>query len=106
MLSLQVRFEKPGFFLNDPRLEVRLGDRKVYDGSFAAGFDVSVSVPPGRHVLETRIHGPMGTARRQQIELMLNAEGGYRDAAAVCAELKYSRLSGNFKRRADLSIRR
>lgn len=106
MLNLRVRFDKPGFFLNDPRLVVRIDDRKLYDGSFTEGFDVSLSLVPGRHVLETAIYGPFGAARVQQIELPLDADSGYRGVPAVEAKLRYSRITGNFKRRADVSVKR
>ena len=41
-MRLRVHFDSPGFFLNDPRVTVRVGDRTIYDGSFKSGFDVSV----------------------------------------------------------------
>lgn len=104
-MRLRVHFDAPGFFLNDPRLTIRLGDRTLYDGSFKEGFDVSLEVPPGRHVLETAID-VAGLARRQQIELPLDAEGGYRDVPEVHAKLGYSRFWGNFEKRASLSVKR
>jgi len=105
-MNLRVHFPAPGFFLNDPRLVVSLADRTLYDGSFTAGFDVTVEVPAGAHVLETRILGPMGTARVQRIELPLDAQGGYPDIPAAEALLVYSRISGNFKPRASVSVKR
>lgn len=105
-MNLRVCFASPGFFLNDPRLVVSLADRKIYDGSFKAGFDVEVEVPPGEHFVETKIMGPMGSARVQRIGLPLTPEGGYRDVPAVVAELSYSRVTGNFKRRASVSVKR
>lgn len=104
-MLLRVHFDAPGFFLNDPRVTVRVGDRTLYDGSFKRGFDVQVELPPGRHVLETAID-IAGVARKQRIELPLDTPGGYRDAAEVHAKLRYSRLWGNFDRRADLSAAR
>lgn len=56
-MILRVSFAAPGFFINDPRVEVRLGDRVLYDGSFTNGFDVSIDVSPGRHTLETARSG-------------------------------------------------
>lgn len=106
VMNLRVHFASPGFFLNDPRLVVSLADRKIYDGSFKSGFDVEVEVPPGAHIVETRILGVMGDARVQRIDLPLTAEGGYRDVPAVEAELSYSRVTGNFKRRASVSVKR
>jgi hypothetical protein len=106
-MRLRVRFPAPGWFLNDPRLTVRLGDRTLYDGSFKRGFDVSVEVEPGDHLLETAIHAPVGNgARRQRIALPLHDGGGYRDVPEVHAELSYSRLTGNFAERAALSTKR
>lgn len=104
-MRLHLRFPPPGFFLNDPRLLVRLDDRTLYDGSFRAGFDVSIEVQPGVHVLETSIHLAGTVARPQRIELPLDATG-YRDVPVVHGTLEYSRLSGNFKKRVSLSARR
>jgi hypothetical protein len=106
-MILRVHFDPPGFFLNDPRLSVRLADRTLYEGSFKSGFDVSVDVPAGRHVLETAIHAPMGAGKRtQRIELGLCPEGGYRDVARVHAKLTYSRMWGNFDKTASISVKR
>ncbi len=105
-MNLRVRFEAPGFFLNDPRLVVTLADRKLYDGRLKDGFDVSVEIPPGKHAIETRIYGPLGSASVQRIELALDETGGYRDVPSVEAELAYSRIAGNFKPRASVSVRR
>ncbi|MEZ4340196.1 MAG: hypothetical protein R3B82_26535 [Sandaracinaceae bacterium] len=102
---LRVHFDPPGFFLNDPRLSVRLGDRTLYEGSFKSGFDVSVEIPPGRHRLETAID-VAGLARKQTIELPLEESGGYRDVPEVHAQLAYSRFWGNFEKRASLSVKR
>ena len=106
-MILRLFFPAPGFFLNDPRVEIRLGDRVLYDGSFKSGFDVSVEVAPGHHTLMTAIHAPVGNvARRQEIDLPLDNEGGYRGIPEVHAELSYSRLFGNFERRASISVKR
>ena len=104
-MRLRVSFEKPGFFLNAPRLLVRLDGRTLFDGSFKEGFDVSLDVQPGRPVIETFIGPRPDFARTQRIELALTTEGGYRDVPAVEARLRYSRLSGNFERKASLSTR-
>lgn len=103
-MRLHVSFASPGFFLNDPRVVVTLGDRTLYDGSFREGFSVSVEIPPGDHVLETAIH-VAGTPARQRFELPLGDTGSYRGAAIVEAKLAYSRLTGNFDKRFSLSIR-
>lgn len=106
-MILRVSFPAPGFFVNDPRVEIRLGDRVLYDGSFTSGFDVSVDVPPGRHTLETAIFASLGAgAKRQRIELPLDVHGGYRGVPEVHAELSYSRLWANFDKRASLSVKR
>lgn len=95
-------FDKPGFFANDPRVTVEIGDFVLYDGSFRDGFDVSLELPPGDHRVRTAIY-VAGLARRQDIALPL-ASRGYRDAAAVEAKLKYSRIWGNFSKKVSLSM--
>lgn len=106
-MHVRLYFPAPGFFLNDPRLVIQLDGRTVYDGSFKSGFDVSVEVQPGPHVVETAIHAPIGgLARTQKIELALDADGGYRGIPAVDARLEYSRMTGNFKKRASVSTKR
>ena len=103
-MRLHLKFPPPGFFVNDPRLVVRLHQRTLYDGSFRAGFDVSLEVPAGVHTLETAIHLVGSIAREQRIELRLD-DNGYRDVPVVHGTLEYSRLSGNFKKRVSLSAR-
>ncbi len=104
-MHLHLTFPPPGFFLNDPRLVVTLDQRTLYDGSFRHGFEVALEVSPGSHVVETAIHLAGSLARRQQIELVLDAKNGYRDVPVVHGRLEYSRLSGNFKKRVSLSAR-
>ncbi|AKF10709.1 hypothetical protein [Sandaracinus amylolyticus] len=104
-MRLNVSFPPPGFFLNDPRLVVTLGDRMLYDGSFRDGFSVSVEIEPGEHVLETAIHLAGTIARKQRFELKLDPASGFRQVAIVDAKLTYSRLSGNFDKRVSLSTR-
>lgn len=104
-MILRVHFDAPGFFLNDPRVRVRVDNRVLYDGSFKDGFDVSVSVAPGRHVLETAIRNGMAETK-QRIELPLDESSGYREVPEVHAKLTYSRISGNFDRRVSLSVKR
>ncbi|UJR85886.1 hypothetical protein [Sandaracinus amylolyticus] len=103
-MRLNVSFPPPGFFLNDPRLVVRLGERMLYDGSFRDGFSVSVEIEPGEHVLETAIH-LAGSARTQRFELKLDPASGYHQVTVIDAKLTYSRLSGNFDKRVSLSTR-
>jgi hypothetical protein len=69
---LRVVFEKPGWFANDPRVVVALDGRTLHDGSFVAGFEMTVELDAGPHRLTT-------TAR-----------------------LDYSRFWGNFARKLDL----
>jgi hypothetical protein len=103
-MRLNVKFPPPGFLLNDPRVVVGVDGRTLYDGSFRDGFDVSVEVQPGTHVLETAIHGG-GSVERQRFELALD-ERNYRDVPIVDAKLSYSRLAGCFDKRVSLSARR
>lgn len=44
-------------------------------------------------------------ARKQTIELCLDAANGYRDVPVVHGRLEYSRLTGNCKKRISLSTR-
>ncbi|MFK7991747.1 MAG: hypothetical protein AB8I08_37365 [Sandaracinaceae bacterium] len=100
-MRVRLMFDKPGFFLNDPRVTVEVGERVLYDGSLGEGFDVSVELPPGEHQVRTAIL--IGSlARRQDIALPLGGPG-YRDAAAVEAKLSYSRFWGNFSKKVSLS---
>lgn len=103
-MRLHLRFPPPGFFLNDPRLVVTLDSRTLYDGSFRSGFDVSLELDPGVHVLSTAIHLVGSVAREQRIELAIEPER-YRDVPVVHGMLEYSRMTGNFKKRVSLSAR-
>lgn len=103
-MRFHLRFPPPGFFLNDPRLVVTLDSRTLYDGSFRAGFDVSVEIEPGVHVLTTALHLVGSVAREQRIELPLD-EARFRDVPVVVGTLEYSRLTGAFKNRVSLSAR-
>lgn len=105
-MELLVRFSPPGFFLNDPRVEVRLGGRLLYEGGFLRGFECRATIGPGVHVLETTL-GSMGSiGRPQRYELNLTPEGGYPDVSRVEVELTYNRLGGNFDKRASISAKR
>ncbi len=92
----------PLSFIADTRLEVLLDQSVVHDGSFASGFRASLSVPPGPHVIETRIHvGVVSRRRRYEFELPVV---GLRDSASSWnALLDYSRLWGNFTKRLALT---
>ena len=100
-MRVRLRFPAPGFFINDPRVVVSLDGRTVYDGSFKDGFDVSLEVEPGPHVVDTTI-SVLGASRRQKIPLPLG-DGSYRDVQVVEATLSYSRFWGNFTKRLALS---
>lgn len=101
-MRLRVLFDPPGFFVNDPRLVLRVDDRTIYDGSFKSGLDVSVEVPATDHVLETAIAvGPV--QRKQKIPLRVGPDAGFRDVSEVHAKISYSRFWGNFSKRAQLS---
>lgn len=102
-MRLHLTFAPPGFFLNDPRLVVTIDQRTVYDGSFRAGFDVSIDLEPAAHVLETAIHSA-GAISRQRIELPLGSES-YRGVPVLHGTLEYSRLAGNFTKRVSLSTK-
>ena len=53
--KLRLLFPKPGFFLADTRLEVRLDAQIVYEGSFVNGFEHEAQVTAGQHRIETAI---------------------------------------------------
>jgi hypothetical protein len=100
--SLRVVFEKPGYFLNDPRMTVKLDGRTLHDGSMLSGFDRSEKVAPGHHVLETAIHVGLFSRKRRYV-FVIGGEGHYREPAArFVARLEYSRLWGNFARKLTL----
>jgi len=104
-MILRVHFDAPGFFLNDPRVSLRIGERVLYYGSFKSGFDVSIELQPGQHTLRTAI-GIGALERKQEIALPLGEGGGYRGVPEVHARLTYSRIFGNFDKRASLSSKR
>ena len=93
---LTVRFPPPGFFLMDATLTVRLDGGAIYQGSFKSGFEVSGELWPGSHTLEASI--AMGMVQRTRSFAVELAPG-----QALTAELAYSRLWGNFKKRLKLS---
>ncbi|MEI8254108.1 MAG: hypothetical protein WCJ30_00380 [Deltaproteobacteria bacterium] len=92
----------PLAFIADTRLEVLLDERAVHDGSFAAGFRVSLSLPPGGHVIETRIHVGV-VSRRRQYEFELPVVGLRDSATAWNIRLDYSRIWGNFTKKLALT---
>lgn len=93
---LRILFPHPGFFVNDPRVEVDLDGTRIYEGSFTSGFDHVAVVSPGTHTLVTRIAvGPVLRPKRYTFEIG--------DAPAYTATLRYSRLWGNFTTKLALS---
>lgn len=82
-------FPKPGFFLTDVRVEVRLDGETIYDGGFMEGFRAETDAAPGTHRVETFIH--LGLMARKK---MYRLAVGNRPVEAV---LQYSRIWGNFK---------
>ena len=101
--TLRVVFERPGWFTNDPRVTVMLDERALHEGSFLSGFDTTVEIACGAHVLSTAIH--LGALRRtREYAFVLADESGYRDRPARhVARLAYSRFWGNFARKLDLT---
>ena len=94
--ALRIRFDKPGFFINDPRVEVDFDGVRIYEGSFMSGFDRTVTTSAGHHELVTRITvGPVMRPKRWTFELD--------EAPRFTITLRYSRFWGNFTRKLDLT---
>lgn len=88
---LTLRFDKPGFFVNDARVTVDLNGERIYDGSFLSGFEVSRSVLPGEHWADFAIEsGPLRRTRRYRIAVP--------SSRGLVATVRYSRMWGNFKK--------
>jgi hypothetical protein len=99
---LRVVFEKPGWFLNDPRVVVTLDDSTLHDGSFVSGFERTVEIAAGPHRLTTAIHVG-GFQRKREYEIVIGGAGEYREGAGRwVARLDYSRFWGNFVKKLDL----
>lgn len=84
-------FAKPGFFLTDIRVVLLLDGAPVYDGGFLAGIDVMAEAAPGPHRLESVID--LGFVKRRQ---------SWDVVAPAAVVIEYSRLWGNFKKRAHV----
>jgi len=93
-----LRFQPPGFALNDARLVVHLDSAMVFDGPFRAGFDYRVTVAPGRHRVDARIVIASVTPRTRTWYFDVGVD------EQCLAALDYSRMSGNFG--TSLGIRR
>ncbi|MEM9189817.1 MAG: hypothetical protein AAGF12_11615 [Myxococcota bacterium] len=103
--QLSVHFDPPGFFLNDPRLVVKVEGQVVHDGSFRRGFTASAPLASDRTVIETSLEvGTLRRRRRIEVDLAALRPDGYRESTEVLyeARLEYSRFWGNFKKRVDL----
>ncbi len=103
-MLLRVRFDPPGWFANDPRVVLTIDGSPLFDGSFVRGFDTTVELAPGPHVLTTAIHLTDTIARRREYTIdapALDPERAH--PPGLEARLRYSRLWGNFDKRLDLS---
>lgn len=97
---IRIFFVNPGFFLADGRLEVRLGEQVVYDGSFLSGFDQQLAVAPGPHTLTTTVLlGPLSRNKRYTLDV---PPAEPRQEPILHAQLRYSRFWGNFKSKLRL----
>ncbi|HMR06885.1 MAG TPA: hypothetical protein PKA88_13970 [Polyangiaceae bacterium] len=96
MTQLRVSYPKPGFFLSDIRVVIRMDGTPIYDGSFLSGFDVVVEASPGSHTVQSELMLPPFSRKR---EFLVNIAEG----ELLHAELVYSRLWGNFKKTLKLT---
>ena len=93
MSRLRVVFPKPGFFLVDTVVQVLVDGQFVYQGSFKAGFVAELPVEPGLHRVETRIQiSPFERTREWSAEVVAGE--------VTPLEVSYSRLWGNFSKKA------
>jgi hypothetical protein len=103
-MELEIRFDPPGFFVNDPRVVVRVEGRVVHDGSFKEGFVARLPIQSHKPSIETTIYiGPLQRKQRIEVDLASTLAPGYQENNPVWeARLHYSRMWGNIKRRVDL----
>lgn len=100
-IRLQVRFDDPGFFVNDPRITVRVDGQLIHDGSFRGGFVASAPIETTQPIIETTIEiGPLSRSKR--IAVQLEVPRGEQGEVVWEARLKYSRFWGNFSSRVDI----
>lgn len=86
---LRIVFPPPGFFIGDTRVEIAVNGGVVFVASFLQGFDWWAPMPPGVHVVETRILSPIGLARKKSYRLEVRPD------LVTVAVLDYSRMWGN-----------
>lgn len=88
--SLRVTLPPQRFYITDVRVVLTVDGNFAFAGSFQQGFDVSLPVVPGPHVLSTIIElDPFRRTRDYAIDV---PPGG------LALELAYSRFWGNFKK--------
>lgn len=102
-MYVRIRFRAPRVALVDPRVELWLGDQRVFEGPFMGGVDVTISLGPGEHVLEARLVGPHGQTKRQRVGLAVPPTH-YREDARMETWLVYSQISANFEPRARVRV--
>jgi hypothetical protein len=96
----RVFFGKPGFFVNDPTVELWIDERLGYRGSFRDGFEVWADLPAGIHTLRSAIAiGPLVRTKHWRLDVPAGT-----DAEVFAVELSYSRLWGNFKGRPRFAV--
>lgn len=94
--SLRVCFPKQRFFLGDAQLEIWLDGALFHVGSFRQGFDRTLMLTPGRHVLSARLtNGPIARTREYEVEV----HAGH----ATVLTLGYSRFWGNLVKRPSVT---
>jgi len=92
--SLHVVFVKPRLMLDVAKIVVRIDHAPALEAPFTAGVDATLPVAAGRHSVDVVIDTGLFTRRRRYA---IDVSGPTR------MELRYSRLWGNFKRRALLT---
>jgi hypothetical protein len=88
---MHIALQRPGFFLGDAQVVLRLDGVAVYSGGFRAGIDVAIPAAAGRHVLEATLEIPM--LKRTRSWDVIVADPGCQ------VTLEYSRFWGNFAKK-------
>ena len=89
-IPITIFFEKHGFFLTDSQISVWFDDTPCFVGSFMNGFETTLSISPGTHMVKTVIQ--LGAIQRtKHFTVVIEPANGYRIG------LEYSRFWGNFK---------
>ncbi|MCA9626654.1 MAG: hypothetical protein KC766_03260 [Myxococcales bacterium] len=91
-----LRFEKPSFMLPGSNLVVTLDGQQVFCGDFTTGFETTLDVPPGAHLVTTQIQ--LGIVRNRTVEVTLEAG---RHTVII---LQYSRFWGNFTKKPQVFV--